>query len=192
MKALIVFAHPNPKSFNKALLDTVVDELLAKKHEVKVRHLYALDFDPVLTGEDLEQLHAGNAPVDIAEEQEMVSWADTLIVIHPIWWWAAPAILKGWVDRVFSNGFAYKYGPKGPEGLLAGKKALVFTSSGSDENQWKAAGVFEAMDTLLIGGQFKFVGIDVLQHKNFFSVPNVDDAARKAMLEEAKGIVGGL
>lgn len=87
----------------------------------------------------------------------MVSWADTIIVIHPIWWWGAPAILKGWVDRVFSHGFAYTYGPKGPEGLLAGKKALVFTSSGSDENQWKA-----------------------------------DDAARKAMLEEAKGIIGGL
>lgn len=102
MKVLTIFAHPNPKSFNRAVLDTVTGELRKKNAEVRVKDLYAMNFNPILSGSDFEQLLAGKVPDDIAAEQADVTWADVLIFIYPIWWIGQPAILKGWLDRVMT------------------------------------------------------------------------------------------
>lgn len=192
MKALVVFAHPNPKSFNKAILDTVIRELQQKNAEVRVKDLYASKFNPVLTGADFEQFQAGKVPEDIAAEQADVSWADTLIFIYPIWWVGQPAILKGWIDRVFSYGFAYQVTEEGPVGLLKGKLARVITTSGSSAEVWGQIGVLEALNTVTITGTFNFSGITDAVHKNLYSVPTVTDAERKAMLEDVGQIIRSL
>jgi len=118
MKALLVYAHPNPKSFNRAVLDTVTGELNKKGAEVRVKDLYIMNWNSTLAASDFEQMMSGKTPDDIAREQADVTWADTLFFIYPIWWSSHPAILKGWIDRVFSFGFAYHMTDKGPEGLL--------------------------------------------------------------------------
>lgn len=192
MKALVVFAHPNPKSFNKAILDTVLAELQNKNAAVRVKDLYASKFNPILTGEDFEQFQAGKVPEDIAAEQADVSWADTLIFIYPIWWVGQPAILKGWIDRVFSYGFAYQVTEEGPVGLLKGKLARVITTSGSSAEVWGQIGVLEALNTVTITGTFNFSGITDASHKNLYGVPYITDADRKAMLEEAGQIIRSL
>lgn len=192
MKALILYAHPNPKSFNRAVLDTVTGELKKKGAEIKIKDLYAMNWNPSLSASDFEQMLAGKMPEDAAREQADVTWADTLLFIYPIWWFSHPAILKGWIDRVFSFGFAYHMTDRGPEGLLKNKRAVVITTSGADQQSAAQSGMLEALKTSMVMGILGFTGITDVQHKNLFAVPYVDDAARKQMLEEVRGFVAGL
>ncbi len=192
MKALVVMAHPNPKSFNKGILDTITGELQKKNSEVRVKDLYAMNFNPVLSGSDFEQFQAGKAPQDIAAEQADITWADTLIFIYPIWWWGQPAILKGWIDRVFSYGFAYQQNEAGIEGLLKNKKALVITTSGSDEVIWEQTKAADAIKRVMFAGTLNFSGITDATYRNFYAVPTVSDSDRQAMLEEVKKLISAL
>lgn len=189
MKALVVFAHPNPKSFNRAILDTIVNDLQSKNVELRVKDLYNRTFNPVLSGKDFEQIFSGKTPEDIAAEQADVTWANTLIFVYPIWWWGPPAILKGWFERVFSNGFAYKYTPEGPKGLLTNKKALVITTSGSTEAQWSQNDIGVAVNKLSIEGIYSFVGIEKTIYKNFYAVPAVPDETRTEMLRSVMDLL---
>lgn len=192
MKAMIIFAHPNPKSFNRAVLDTVTGELAGKKAEVKVKDLYTMNWNSILSASDFEGMAAGKTPADTAREQSDVTWADTLFFIYPIWWSSHPAILKGWIDRVLSFGFAYDMTDSGPVGLLKNKRAVVITTSGSDLAAARQSGLLDAIKTSMVNGILGFVGISDVVHKNLFAVPYVDDAARKKMLEEVKEFVVGI
>lgn len=191
MKTLVVFTHPNPKSFNAAILQVVQEELATKSAEVKVKDLYAINFNPTLAAQDFVNLQSGKPSPDVATEQEDVAWADTLIFIYPIWWHERPAMLKGWIDRVFSYGFAYQYGEQGFEGLLKGKRALVFTTSGADEKTALETGQAEAIKSMLYG-TLSACGIEVLNHINFYAVPTVSDEDRKAMLEKVRNMIKGI
>lgn len=191
MKALVLFAHPNPNSFNAAILEAVKEELAKKDAEVKVKDLYAMNWNPVLSGQDFQQLLAGKAPDDIAQEHADVKWADLMVTISPIWWYSVPAMLKGYIDRVFSHGFAYEYTDSGPQGILTGKRALVITTSGADEHLATESGMMDAVDTSIIKGIFGFCGFSETKYKNCFAVPLVTDEDRKRMLEEVREFVGG-
>jgi len=118
MKYLIVYAHPDSKSFNHAILETISEELKKKKKEFKVRDLYKIGFNPVLSTKDLSEIQKGAVPQDIKREQNYISKADTIIFVFPIWWSSMPAILKGYIDRVFSLKFAYDITEDGVMGLL--------------------------------------------------------------------------
>lgn len=127
MNHLIVFAHPHQESFNRAILDTAVRALQTKGHEVHVRDLYQLGFNPVLTGEDTAEMKKGSTPADIQAEQAFITKADVITFVYPVWWTGLPAILKGYVDRVFAYGFAYQYNSQGGiDKLLAGKKGVIY------------------------------------------------------------------
>ncbi|PHG54887.1 NAD(P)H-dependent oxidoreductase [Bacillus toyonensis] len=177
MKHVIVYAHPNTESFNHAILETVKSELEGKGHEVRVRDLYELNFNPVLGASDFISFSQGNTPEDIKEEQKHITWADL------------PAILKGYVDRVFSHGFAYAYGENGIEKLLSSKKGLLLSTMGNSEEVYTAGGMFDAMKKTADVGIFEFTGIETLEHTFYTSVPSVDDSVRKQYLEEVKDVV---
>jgi NAD(P)H dehydrogenase (quinone) len=131
MKHLVVYAHPHPESFNHAIMETIVQTLENKGHEVVVRDLYALDFQPVLKPEDTDAMKSGHIPEDIKTEQEFITQSDVITFIYPIWWAGLPAIIKGYVDRVFSYGYAYAYGEEGIIQLLKGKKGLIINTHGA-------------------------------------------------------------
>lgn len=192
MRALIVYAHPNPKSFNHAILETAQETLREAGVEVRVRDLYAERWDPSLSARDFETLIGGRVPGDIAREQEAVSWADTLIMVFPVWWFGPPAILKGWLDRVFSVNFAYRSTDHGLEGLLKGRQALILSTSGADEAAARASGMLEAIRISLVEGTLRMSGFDPVTYHNFHAVPFVSDADRHAMLDDVKRLVGGL
>jgi len=118
MNYLIVYAHPNPKSFNHAIKERVEAKLKKEKKKYSVRDLYAMKWNPVLGGADFEVMQGGKTPEDIKAEQNYIKEADVVIFIHPIWWFGMPAVLKGYVDRVFSYGFAYEVGKEGVKGIL--------------------------------------------------------------------------
>lgn len=183
MRVLIVFAHPEPKSLNGSLKDVAVQALEEKDHEVKVSDLYGMGFKATLDREDFtnlenperfnpitEQLHAaqtdGFAP-DIKTEMEKVKWADLFIFQFPIWYGSMPAILKGWMERVFASGFSSDMfqGKIYDQGLLKGKKAMLsFTTGGSEENYYMDLPDKDPAKLLpVITENLKFSGLEVLK-----------------------------
>jgi NAD(P)H dehydrogenase (quinone) len=135
---------------------------------VDVRDLYAIGFDPVARADDSSPRSAGEPDAAVRAEMEAVRAADVIVFVSPVWWISMPAILKGWVDRVFRPGFAYGHGPdRKVRGTLAGKRGLVFTSSGSTEAEFLASGKMQAIRTMWGVGTVEFCGIALLEHLHF-------------------------
>lgn len=146
MNVLIVHAHPERRSFNGALTDTAVATLAAAGHQVVVSDLYAMGWNPVAGAHDFtsraepttldigtEQGHAarhgGFAP-DVQAEIDRLMACDLLILQFPLWWYSVPAMLKGWIDRVFAYGVAYDFGRTWNRGVFTGRRAMLsFTTS---------------------------------------------------------------
>lgn len=189
MKILFVFAHPEPHSLNAALRDVAVNELKAQGHEVLVSDLYAqgwksqvdrADFPSLLPEERLKVPAASGAAfaanaltADVVAEQEKLLWADVLILQFPLWWFTMPAILKGWVDRVYSYGFAYgvgehndkRWGDRYGEGTLAGKRAMLIVTAGGWAEHYSARGINGPIEDLLFPinhGILYYPGYEVL------------------------------
>ena len=191
MKHLIIYSHPNPKSFNHAILETYEAALKEAGHEVRVRDLYAESYDPVLKGEELAIMAEGKIPESMKEEQVHVAWADVLTFVYPLWWAGPPAIAKGYMDRVFSAGFAYTFGPDGLVRLLSDKQVATIVTIGDTMENYGEKGFFKAMDLLMDEITFDFSGIRPIWHKYFGSVPLVSDDERKQMLEEVRALAAG-
>jgi NAD(P)H dehydrogenase (quinone) len=189
MKAVVIYAHPNPMSFNAALAAVVREELKKKGAEVRFKDLYAMNWNPVLSARDFEGYHKGKVTEDIRKEQTDISWADAVILICPVWWTSVPAILKGYIDRVFSIGFAYAYTETGPRGLLKGKNALLITTSGTDEQTSQQNGMRDLITKSVANAVFGFSGFADYKHKNFFAVPTVSDHERKEMLTYLRQLI---
>jgi NAD(P)H dehydrogenase (quinone) len=194
MNTLVVIAHPNPASFNKnGILATVKATLADKGSEVRVRDLYEINFNPVLSGKDIEGIQSGNLPADIKEEQEHLTWANNIIVIAPVWWIGRPAILQGYFDKVLTNGFAFKYGPEGPVGLLQIEKALLINTAGTPEPVYDGwAGSKELLSRPTTEGVFYFTGIKQVQHVPLYGIGFSTPEQREAMLAQVAEVVKGL
>ncbi|MGW8746506.1 NAD(P)H-dependent oxidoreductase [Streptomyces sp. NPDC055794] len=172
MKTLIVHAHPEPKSLNGSLKDLAVSTLEAAGHEVRVSDLYAMGWKAVVDAADYgpeassplqvardsgRAFEGGTLTPDVRAEQEKLLWADTIVFQFPLWWYSMPAILKGWVDRVFTFRFAYgvgehsdtKYGERYGEGTLAGRKALLSVTIGGQESHYGPRGINGPIEDLL-------------------------------------------
>ena len=185
MKYLIVYAHPNPRSFCHAILETTASTLKKGGNQVELRDLYRIGFDLVLKGNDFEALKAGKVTADVNKEQEHIRWAEKIIYIYPLWWLSVPAILKGYIDRVHTLGFAYSFGEKGPAPLLK-KKAIIFTTQGGSSEDYEKQGLYKSLKSTIDGSIFEFIGIEVVKHKYFSAVPYVDGDTRKTYLEEVE------
>lgn len=188
MKYLIVYAHPNPQSFNHAIKERVESKLKKEKKKYSVRDLYAMAWNPVLGGADLEVLRGGTTPDDIKSEQKYIQESETLIFIHPIWWFGMPAVLKGYIDRVFSHGFAYVIGPNGVKGMLADKKVVILNTTGGTEAHYQTYGLKDAVTKIFRDGTYELCAMKVARHKFFYAVPAVSPEARSAMLAEIDGM----
>lgn len=188
MNTLLVYAHPNAQSFNAALVKVIQEEIVKKGDQIKVKDLYAMNWNPVLSQKDFEGYHSGNLPEDIKLEQTDVAWADLVIMVAPVWWYSIPAILKGYIDRVFSLGFAYRYTATGPLGLLKGKKGLFITTSGANQQDAEYGGMMKTLDRSLVG-VFAFSGFAEKKHHNLFAVTTISEDERKQMLTEVRELI---
>jgi len=189
-KVLIIYCHTNPKSFNHALKERLEEELKIAGAEIRTRDLYQIKFDSVLDGDDFMEFKSGKIPEDIAREQAEILWADSLAFIYPMWWFDRPALLKGYIDRVFSYGFAFKYLPEGAVGLLHHKKALVLMTTGTPE--LGLAAVKETLPVAMRDGTLRFSGIKEVIWKTFYGVVPATDDVRKSMLEEIPALAKAL
>jgi putative NADPH-quinone reductase len=108
MRVLIVHSHPDPDSYNASLMRTARDALAAAGHEVRVIDLHAEGFDPVLTRDGWRAYEQGEAGApDLAEHIAHIRWAEGMVFVYPTWWYGLPAMLKGWLDRVWLPGVAF-------------------------------------------------------------------------------------
>ncbi|MCA1491914.1 NAD(P)H-dependent oxidoreductase [Sinorhizobium alkalisoli] len=213
MKVLLVFAHPDPRSLNAALRDVALKDLEAQGHEVRMSDLYAdgwksevdrADF-PLLAPDarlipvaaSKEAFHAKALTEDVSAEIEKLLWADVLILQFPLWWFTMPAILKGWVDRVFAYGFAYgvgehsdkRWGDRYGEGTLAGKRAMLIVTAGGWEEHYSARGVNGPIEDLLFPinhGILYYPGYDVLPPFVAYRVDRLDKAGFDVLAERLR------
>ncbi|UUI02335.1 NAD(P)H-dependent oxidoreductase [Oceanobacillus jeddahense] len=123
----VIYAYPNDSGFNSAIFSTV-EKNIHPRHHVKVIDLYQDNFHPVLYFDNIHKRRDLQFDSEVEEYREIVSWASHLIFIFPIWWGGMPAILKGFVDRVFAKGFAYEYKGVIPIGLLKNKTGWIITT----------------------------------------------------------------
>ena len=126
-RALLVIGHGRRDSLCHRLLEAARRTLEAKGSEVRVQDLLADGFDPVLhLGPGATAALPEHACAMGRRYQEDVLWMDTLVIVHPVWWFAPPAILKGWVDQVLVDTIAFRRPPSGlPQPLLGGRRALL-------------------------------------------------------------------
>ena len=127
MNVLIIYAHPNHESFNYAILRQV-QNAVSKSHSVTTLDLYEQGFDPILRFDEQHKRSDLAKNPETEKYRDLISKADHIIFIFPIWWSGMPAILKGFIDRVFVADFAYSYKKVGLEGHLQGKSAWIITT----------------------------------------------------------------
>ncbi|WP_330747495.1 NAD(P)H-dependent oxidoreductase [Chryseobacterium sp. CP-77] len=188
MRHLIIYAHPNESSLNHHLLNTVVETLQLRNEEVVVRDLYTIGFDPVLSLDDMQGQRMGKVSDDVKTEQEHISWAEQITFIYPIWWTGLPAIMKGYIDRVFSYGFAYRYDQGIQKGLLEGKKTAIINTHGKSHEEYEKTGMDKALTLTSDNGIFIYSGLEIIRHLFFDKA----DKASPENLEIWKGQIRNL
>ena len=204
MNILIVFAHPEPKSLNGSLKDFMVKRLEKSGHGVQVSDLYAMQWKATLDADDntkkqegvrfdpaqdsKQAFHDGTQSADIAHEQEKLRWADAVILQFPLWWFSMPAILKGWIERVYAYGFAYgvgehsdkHWGDRYGEGNLVGKRAMLVVTAGGWESHYSERGINGPINDILFPiqhGILFYPGFDVLPPYVIYRTSRVDENA---------------
>lgn len=110
MNILVINGHPDKKSFSASIFNEIIENLNKEKHKIETLNLADMKFDPVLRFGYRERM---KEDTEITHSQELIQWADHLIFIYPIWWSSMPSLMKGWIDRVFTPGFAYSSNRKG-------------------------------------------------------------------------------
>ena len=212
MNVLIVFAHPESASFSAALKNTAVASLAAAGHAVGVSDLYAMGWNPALGPQEFahdradpdfldlsrEQEHAhrnASHAADVRAEQAKVAAADLVLFHFPVWWFGMPAILKGWVDRVFSRGFAYSAGRKYDGGHFQGKRAMLCITTGTASTLYEPDGIDGNLLHVLWpihNGMLAYTGFTVLPPFVAWMPGRVDAAQRAAYLVAYAGRLGAL
>lgn len=187
MNHLVIFCHPSPASFNRAIADSVEAVSGALGHDTRCRDLYGIAFNPILSRADMDSAVEA-VPQDVRQEQEFISWADMLTFVYPVWWAGMPALLKGYIDRVFCQGFAYRLQADSAQGLLEGKKVLIFNTTGLPSSVYTSQGMHQAMAMTTDTGIFELCGMEVLHHAFFGSMDMVPEEVRKSYLGEVVSI----
>ena len=213
---LLVLAHPEPQSLNAHLLHAARDELQAQGHRAVVSDLYALGWKAAVDGSDFpdrldparlnvvaESGHAwrqGTLTPDVRAEQAKLLEADAVVFQFPLWWFGMPAIMKGWIERVFAYGLAYGYRNEGNhyrygEGGLHGKRAMLSVTTGGPALDYAPRGINGQLDELLFPithGTLFYPGMSVLRtHATYGTgriTPEGVDAARAAWRQRLQGV----
>jgi len=211
MNVLVVYAHPEPRSLNGSIKNFIVQRLEHAGHTVQVSDLYAMQWKSALDPQDnrsptpgarfdpsLDSQQAfvnGTQSLDIEQEQNKLLWADTVILQFPLWWYSMPAILKGWVDRVYAYGFAYgvgehsdtHWGDRFGEGLLAGKRAMLVVTAGGWASHYEPRGINGPINDILFPiqhGILFYPGFDVLPPHVIYRTGKIDAAAFAKVCDE--------
>jgi len=191
MQILVVVAHPDQQSFNRAIADLVVHTLHGNGHGVSFHDLYAEGFDPILRSAEIPR--NGELEAMLETHCAELAIADGIVIVHPNWWGQPPAILKGWIDRAFRPGVAYEFqeGDRGegiPVGLLKADVAIIFNTSNTPEQ--RECEVFgDPLETLWKNCIFGLCGVPQVYRKMFGVIVTSSPEQREKWLHEVREMV---
>ncbi|AMC93747.1 flavoprotein [Erysipelothrix larvae] len=196
MKVLIVYAHPRNESFSHAILERVSETLEKNNHTVTIRDLYAMNFNPVLSAEEAIHVVDGKFvrdndvfPHDVQIEMDYIKESDILMYIYPVWWNGFPAILKGYVERVFQHGFAYSFESDEPKKIFAGKKALFIHCTGQPQESEASKELTRIIKEVTSGWMFNSNNVELLDHLVYGRVPYQDRETLSHVLDEIQTVI---
>jgi len=184
MNVLVIIGHQNKGSYCHAIAEAAMEELRAAGHEVVFHDLHEEGFDPILPHDEIPKGSTRN-PI-VQKHCDEVSAADGYVVVHPNWWAMPPAVLKGWVDRVFCQGVAYEFGEAGAVVQhLKGKKAVVFTTSNTPRDlEMELFG--DPLENLWKNCIFGFSGVGDFCRRNFESIVLSTPDQRRQWLDDVR------
>lgn len=202
MQVFIVFAHPESQSFNGALLRTAIETLNQVGHQVEISDLYAMKFNPVsgrhnftsvkeatYFKQQVEEMYATETQGFVAEiemEMQKIERCDLMIWQFPLWWFSVPAILKGWIDRVFVMGRFYSGGRYDENKTCQGKRALLSLTTGVSKRGFTPEGFNGDIEGILRPiqrGILQFMCFDVLEPHIVYSPDHISEVQRQAALQ---------
>lgn len=167
---LVVYTHPIKDSFNRAVLKEVVKGLKEAGHVVDVADLYSEEFQPAMTKADFAQHKDKPPPADVLREQARVEWSDAIVLIFPLWWWTMPAMLKGWIDRVMTYGWAYVDAEVPGSATRKDRDLLVLTTAGTSQEALAKREYDKAFHTQLNVGVFNYCSLGKARTRIFCDV----------------------
>ena len=190
MHIYILFAHPAKKSFSREVLKAFTEGLKKADHTFEVCDLYEINF---CTDMDSLQYERGVSlfpdspvPEDVRVEHSKISSSDALVFIYPVWWSDCPAKLKGWFDRVWTNGYAYSYDSDGNrESYIKPEKALVICSAGHTVEKLEETGIAESMRCIMLKDRLQNVGFTDVSMEILGGMMPGEDQYRDGNLEKA-------
>jgi len=191
VKILVILAHPDKSSFNHAIAGTVVRALEENRHEVIYHDLYTERFSSTLTTAEIFKNFA--VPRPIGKYCAELAAAEGIIIVHPNWWGQPPAILKGYIDRVFRPGVAYEFaeGDDGegiPIGLLKARAALVFNTSNTGlEREEEVFG--DPLQSIWKRSVFDLCGVKTFYRRTFGVIVTSTLEDRRSWLDEVDAVV---
>ncbi|MEJ5063892.1 NAD(P)H-dependent oxidoreductase [Erwinia sp. MYb375] len=190
MHTLIVVSHPDRQSLTHHVATQLAEGIESTGGSIELADLAAEGFDPRFTADDVAAFRQqGSVTEEIVAQHARIDRADTLVLVYPIYWWSMPAQLKGWIDRVFTQGWAYDADDDGRlvKKLQHLKVHLVAIGAG-DMRTYARHGYFAAMRTQIDHGIFDFCGAEVLTSELLLQMPgealsaelqNVSELGRK-------------
>lgn len=185
MHHAVIVAHPNPDSFNLAMARAYAAAAQAQGDTVALRDLYRMDFDPRLGAGEIPGPSGFQAGADVVAERAALSPVDVFVFVYPLWFNAPPAMLKGYLDRVFGMGFGYGPGPEGNRPLLRGRRMISLSSSGAPQAWMRQTGMWDATRKLFDEHFSGVCGLTVVDHLHFGGiVPGITAEAVKGCADQ--------
>ncbi|MET0312159.1 MAG: NAD(P)H-dependent oxidoreductase [Burkholderiaceae bacterium] len=192
MHALIVTSHPSPQSLTHAVAHALAAGIQEGGHTTELADIAAEGFQPAFTSTDHgAHLVEQEVPADVRREQARIDRASALVLVYPVYWWSFPGQLKGWIDRVFSNGWAYEETAEGELLKRLGRLPVHLVGiGGGNAGTYERHGYGEAMKTQIDHGIFDFCGAPVLTSRLLLDV--ADPQAAATHLETARVLGRGV
>jgi NAD(P)H dehydrogenase (quinone) len=169
MKHAVIVAHPSPDSFNLTMARAYQTAVEGVGGEVVLRDLYRIGFDPRLADAEIPRPKGFTPAADVLAERALIGDAQVFVFVYPLWFNSPPAMLKGYVERVFGMGFGYGRGADdaGPGPLLRGRMMLSISSSGAPRDWVVETGAWSAVRKLFDEHFASVCGLSVLDHLHF-------------------------
>ncbi|MEJ1156391.1 NAD(P)H-dependent oxidoreductase [Microbacterium marmarense] len=195
MHLLTVFSHPFSDHYPAAVMDAFHAPFVAQAASIDVLDLHAENFDPRFTEADHDHFWGGPIPGGIVEMHRRVEAADRLAFVFPVYWWGMPAMMKGWIERVFTAGWAYQYGAgvhdrgkvADASSLLPRIPTILIGVGGSKQATYDRYGYADAMRTQLDVGTLAYCGLTDVESHLIFDVEGDHNADKRlAGLEQAR------
>ncbi|MEM9605524.1 MAG: NAD(P)H-dependent oxidoreductase [Pseudomonadota bacterium] len=184
MHVLTVLDHPNPASFTAAAAQRFIDGAREAGHTAELADLHAEGFDPRWTMADVDADGDAGTPVDVQREQARIARADAVCLVFSLYWWGMPSMTKGWVDRVWSWGWAYDQLDDREQSLQRPRTGVLLIPAGARSDEMADAGYRNALETAWIQGTFGYFGF-TRRHLELLYGSTGSAARRDALLVQA-------